>query len=146
MCKLYNGGASFGFSLNYNTAVPVDTRIVVKTITDLKDPQTWISGRYDAEHDENNVYTVYPGLAVAVTDEKTVYVFSNETVNGTTIADYVVALTAKIGEKLSLRRLEVVTKSDDATFGSYLHMGGKIAALTVVKGNNSEVAKDVAML
>ena len=70
MSKLYNGGASFGFSLNYNTAVPVDTRIVVKTITDLKDPQTWISGKYDAEHDENNVYTVYPGLAVTVTDEK----------------------------------------------------------------------------
>ena len=87
MGKLYNGGASFGFSLNYNTAVPVDTRIVVKTITDLKDPQTWISGKYDAENDENNVYTVYPGLAVAVTDEKTVYIFSNETVNGTTIAD-----------------------------------------------------------
>lgn len=87
MGKLYNGGASFGFSLNYNTAVPVDTRIVVKTITDLKDPQTWISGKYDAEHDENNVYTVYPGLAVTVTDEKTIYVFSNETVNGTTIAD-----------------------------------------------------------
>ena len=39
----------------------------------------------------------------------------------------------------------VLTKSDDATFGSYLHMGGKIAALTVVKGDNSEVAKDVAM-
>ena len=39
-------------------------------------------------------------------------------INGTTVADYVVALTAKIGEKLSLRRLEVVTKSDDATFGS----------------------------
>ena len=54
MSKLYNGGASFGFSLNYNTAVPVDTRIVVKTITDLKDPQTWISGKYDAENDENN--------------------------------------------------------------------------------------------
>ena len=87
MSKLYNSGASFGFSLNYNTAVPVDTRIVVKTITDLKDPQTWISGKYDAEHDENNVYTVYPGLAVTVTDEKTIYVFSNETVNGTTIAD-----------------------------------------------------------
>ena len=87
MSKLYNGGASFGFSLNYNTAVPVDTRIVVKTITDLKNPQTWISGKYDAENDENNVYTVYPGLAVTVTDEKTIYVFSNETVNGTTIAD-----------------------------------------------------------
>ena len=78
-----------------------------------------------------------------------IYVSGNKAVilevNGTTVSDYVVAMTAKIGEKLSLRRLEVVTKSDDATFGSYLHMGGKIAALTVVKGDNSEVAKDVAM-
>ena len=67
------------------------------------------------------------------------------TVNGETVEDLIINKTAKIGEKLSLRRLEVVTKSDDATFGSYLHMGGKIAALTVVKGDNSEVAKDVAM-
>lgn len=64
---------------------------------------------------------------------------------GETIADKLVALTAKIGEKISFRRFEKVTKEDDEVFGSYLHMGGKIGTLVVLKGANSEVAKDVAM-
>ena len=62
-----------------------------------------------------------------------------------TIADLIVAKTAKIGEKLSLRRIEVVEKTDAENFGAYLHMGGKIAVLTVVEGANADVAKDVAM-
>lgn len=62
-----------------------------------------------------------------------------------TINDLIIAKTAKIGEKLSLRRIEVILKSDDENFGSYLHMGGKIAVLTVLKGANAEIAKDVAM-
>ena len=62
-----------------------------------------------------------------------------------TVADLVVAKTAKIGEKLSLRRIEVVTKSDSENFGSYIHMGGKIAVLIVTDGANEDVAKDVAM-
>jgi len=62
-----------------------------------------------------------------------------------TIKDLIIAKTAKIGEKLSLRRIEVVEKTDDETFGSYLHMGGKIAVITVLTGANEEVAKDVAM-
>lgn len=62
-----------------------------------------------------------------------------------TIKDYVVAKTAKIGEKLDFRRLAVIEKNDDENFGTYLHMGGKIAVVTVVKGANEEVAKDVAM-
>ena len=62
-----------------------------------------------------------------------------------TIKDLIIAKTAKIGEKLSLRRIEVVDKTDDERFGSYLHMGGKIAVLTVLTGANEEVAKDVAM-
>ena len=62
-----------------------------------------------------------------------------------TVADLVVAKTAKIGEKLSLRRIEVVTKTDSENFGSYIHMGGKIAVLIVTEGANEEVAKDVAM-
>lgn len=62
-----------------------------------------------------------------------------------TIRDLVIAKTAKIGEKLDLRRIEVVTKSDNETFGSYLHMGGKIAVLTVLTGANEDVARDVAM-
>ena len=62
-----------------------------------------------------------------------------------TIGELIVNKTAKIGEKLSFRRFEIVTKSDDEHFGSYIHMGGKIASLTVIKGANAEVAKDVAM-
>ncbi len=62
-----------------------------------------------------------------------------------TVHDLIVAKTANIGEKLSLRRIEVIEKSDDEVFGSYLHMGGKIAVLTVIKGANEEIAKDVAM-
>ena len=85
------------------------------------------------------------GNAVLNSDAKTVEEAATLEINGQTVADYVVAMTAKIGEKLSLRRLEVVTKNDDEEFGSYLHMGGKIAALTVIKGNNCEIAKDVAM-
>ena len=62
-----------------------------------------------------------------------------------TINDLIIAKTAKIGEKLSLRRFELVEKSDNEVFGSYLHMGGKIAVLTIVDGANEEVARDVAM-
>ena len=62
-----------------------------------------------------------------------------------TVSELITAKTATIGEKLSLRRIEVVTKEDDEVFGSYIHMGGKIAALTVVKGASEDVAKDVAM-
>ena len=62
-----------------------------------------------------------------------------------TIEELIINKTAKIGEKLSLRRFEIVSKSDDEYFETYIHMGGKIAALTVVKGSNENVAKDVAM-
>lgn len=62
-----------------------------------------------------------------------------------TVSDLIIAKTAKIGEKLSLRRVEVVNKNSDEVFGAYLHMGGKIAVLTVLKGANEEVAKDVSM-
>ena len=67
-----------------------------------------------------------------------------ETENGK-VSDYIISMVAKIGEKLSFRRFEIVEKNDDEAFGSYLHMGGKIAALTVVKGVSEEVAKEVSM-
>ena len=62
-----------------------------------------------------------------------------------TINDKLVALVSKIGEKISFRRFELVTKTDEECFGAYKHMGGKIGVLVVLKGANEEVAKDVAM-
>ena len=64
---------------------------------------------------------------------------------GSTLNDLIVNATAKIGEKISLRRFEKVTKEDNQVFGAYLHMGGRISSLTVCDGDNEEVAKDVAM-
>ncbi|CDF12272.1 elongation factor Ts [Mycoplasma sp. CAG:776] len=85
------------------------------------------------------------GNAVLKSDAKSLEDVLKVNTDEGTIEDLVIAKTAKIGEKLSLRRLEVVEKNDDEVFGSYLHMGGKIAVLTVLKGANESVAKDVAM-
>ena len=62
-----------------------------------------------------------------------------------TISDKLVALVAKIGEKISFRRFEVISKNDNEVFGSYKHMGGKIGVVVVLEGSNEEVARDVAM-
>ncbi|MEI3536918.1 MAG: translation elongation factor Ts [Bacilli bacterium] len=53
--------------------------------------------------------------------------------------------TVKIGEKLDLRRFEILHKEDNQTFGSYIHMGGKISALLVLNGDNAEAAQGIAM-
>ena len=66
-------------------------------------------------------------------------------VNGQTINDLIVEKIAKIGEKLSFRRFSVVEKTDSEVFGTYSHMGGKIVTLSVLTGNDEELAKDIAM-
>ena len=62
-----------------------------------------------------------------------------------TLNDYVINMTATIGEKIDFRRFTVLTKQADENFGAYVHMGGKISVLTLVKGASEEVAKDVSM-
>ena len=62
-----------------------------------------------------------------------------------TVNDLIISKTATIGEKLSLRRFNKITKKENETFGSYIHMGGKIAVLTVVSDVTEEVAKDISM-
>jgi len=66
--------------------------------------------------------------------------------NGSTVEDFINSAIAKIGEKITLRRFTVVTKSDNDAFGAYLHMGGRIGVLTLLEGTTEEdAAKDVAM-
>ena len=52
---------------------------------------------------------------------------------------------AQIGEKLSFRRFQRFDKTDKQVFGTYSHMGGRIASLVILEGANEEVAKEVAM-
>ncbi len=66
--------------------------------------------------------------------------------SGESVTEYINSAIAKIGEKITLRRFEVKTKSDNGVFGEYLHMGGRIGVLTVLEGTtDEEAAKDVAM-
>ncbi|WP_226658303.1 translation elongation factor Ts [Pseudalkalibacillus hwajinpoensis] len=66
--------------------------------------------------------------------------------NGQTVTEFLNNAIAKIGEKISLRRFQIVEKTDADAFGAYLHMGGRIGVLTLLEGTtDEEVAKDVAM-
>ena len=62
-----------------------------------------------------------------------------------TINQLIISKTATIGEKLSLRRFTRIIKTDSQSFGEYIHMGGRIAVLTLVDNASSDVAKDVSM-
>jgi elongation factor Ts len=63
----------------------------------------------------------------------------------TTIGEAITSLTAVIGEKITLRRFDLVSKNDDEVFGAYKHNGGAIVALVTLKGGNEEAAKNIAM-
>ena len=66
-------------------------------------------------------------------------------VEGKTLNEVILEASGTIGEKLSLRRVQRVSKNENQTFGAYKHMGGRIVSLVLIDGNDEEVAKDVAM-
>ena len=53
--------------------------------------------------------------------------------------------TVSMGEKLDYRRFEIVNKNGSQDFGSYIHMGGKIATLVLLDKQDAELAKGLAM-
>lgn len=65
--------------------------------------------------------------------------------NGVTGDELIVSATATIGEKISLRRVVALHKNDDEVFGVYKHNGGKIVVVSVIKGTDALVAKDICM-
>ncbi len=69
-----------------------------------------------------------------------------ENAEGVKISDQISTAVATIGEKITLRRFEVKTKTDADAFGSYLHMGGRIGVLVSLEGStDASAAKDIAM-
>ena len=61
------------------------------------------------------------------------------------ISDLLVSAIATIGEKITLRRVNVLEKTDAQVFGAYSHMNGRIVSVVVLDGENAEVAKDISM-
>lgn len=66
--------------------------------------------------------------------------------DGETLDAKIVNATAIIGEKITLRRFEIIEKNDDEVFGVYKHQGGRISAVVVLKGTqDAAMAKNIAM-
>jgi len=66
--------------------------------------------------------------------------------DGETIEDELVALTGKIGEKLAVRRFDIL-ESEDGRVISYIHPGSKLGVLVDVAGDGDlvDAGRDVAM-
>ena len=84
------------------------------------------------------------GNALLASDATTNEEALEVTLGDETIGEAIIQATATIGEKISFRRFEKLTKTDDQVFGSYIHMGGRISAVVVVDGT-PEGADDIAM-
>lgn len=54
------------------------------------------------------------------------------------------ALVQKIGENITVRRIELVT-AEAGVVGSYVHGNSRIAVLVALKGGDQDLAKDVSM-
>ena len=63
----------------------------------------------------------------------------------TGVAQLYTDATVAMGEKLDYRRFEIVSKSAGQGFGSYVHMGGKIATLVLLEKEDAELARGLAM-
>lgn len=52
-----------------------------------------------------------------------------------------------LGENILIRKLEIIPKTDEASYGIYSHMNGKIVSIVKVKGaaNEENFARDLAM-
>ncbi|CCI85699.1 translation elongation factor Ts [Lactobacillus pasteurii DSM 23907 = CRBIP 24.76] len=62
-----------------------------------------------------------------------------------TMGEVITNMTAVIGEKITLRRFDLISKTDDEVFGAYKHNGGAIVSVVTLKGGNEEAAKNIAM-
>lgn len=88
------------------------------------------------------------GEHIVTAEPQTVDEALTQTVEGKdmTVEEFIKSIVAKIGEKISLRRFTLLTKTDNDAFGAYLHMGGNIGVLTFLEGTTeNDAAKDIAM-
>ncbi len=83
--------------------------------------------------------------ALIASDAKTLEEGLKVDANGSTVEELVVSGTATIGEKISLRRFEILTKEDSQEFVTYQHMGGKISVIVKLEKEDMELGKSISM-
>ena len=94
--------------------------------------------------DENFVAFAEAVTAAALTSATTdIEAFAAETLaDGRSVEQARTELIAKVGEKISVRRFEVI--SSDSVIASYTH-GARIGAVVALDGGDESLARDVAM-
>lgn len=66
--------------------------------------------------------------------------------NGKDIKTLCLEATGKIGEKISFRRAEILSKTKEQTFGIYQHSNDRISSIVLIEGKiDNEIAKGIAM-
>jgi len=84
---------------------------------------------------ENGEYDVEKALKMPIVNQ-----------DGVSIEQACINLTAKIGEKIVVRRFEILTKQQGQQFASYVHFNGRTAVLLLLeKAVEEKYGKDVAM-
>lgn len=68
-----------------------------------------------------------------------------KTADGSTISGACINLTAKTGEKIVVRRIGVLNKTDNQFFQVYEHFNDKIGVIMLVNNHKEDVNKGVAM-
>lgn len=69
----------------------------------------------------------------------------NSILEDKTVAEHVSYTAGLIQEQLIFRRFYRVKKSYDKSFGSYIHLGGKVSTLVILNQKEDKLAKDLAM-
>lgn len=85
------------------------------------------------------------GNALLSTNFNTVEEANAISVDGKTVADLCTEATATIGEKIVLRRAQMVEVSGSEVIGSYVHVNKKVAAVLVTEGGSEDSNRNVAM-
>lgn len=89
----------------------------------------------------HEVATTKPASLEALLQQK----FSKD--QGLTVDQYRATVIQAIGENIQIRRILVLPKASNKSYGLYSHMGGKIVTLVEITGSSKEeaLAKDIAM-
>ncbi|AZZ65432.1 elongation factor Ts [Metamycoplasma phocicerebrale] len=66
-------------------------------------------------------------------------------IDGISIEEQTNFLTAKIGEKISLRRAQKFIAKNDEVVAGYTHANNRVATILIAKGSNAEALKNVSM-
>ncbi|WP_027334806.1 translation elongation factor Ts [Mycoplasmopsis felifaucium] len=118
---------------NENTAVMVELNCETDFVAKNEEFSKVINLIAQTILNHSSVSTVEEALNLTVVN-------SNESVK-----DLIEEFSAKSGEKIELRRFEIIKANEGETVASFVHVNGQIAAVVKVQGPDAESARNVAM-